>query len=584
MYTGPKLIELLELQQQARGKADLFKKGTFILQGRTKVGSFPSPDGETLISAGEPCGAWRAERDCPKDKNRPEDKRKLEDNWNYFYELPFNGYIPASSIRGIVRDWAKKRPHIKLRMEQLLGYQKDDKIVAGKIEFLDAYPEEPTRLTLDIVNPQEKFQVFHDENEQGKPLSFYTLGDGEETIPVTIAIRGIPGCATSKEVEEVWEWVEQALSLYGIGSRTASGYGRIKAATQPKLVIEPGYAVKTFDFILYSQGCYGAGGQKEKDLELRPSHWRGWLRSWVLRFLLGVMSEKDAKITLGKLFGILESENEQESYRGKVRLQMIKGETWGQASDDDPKFYTWKGKLELIAPQEILYKILLPIIKFAVSVGGVGRGWRRPLHIFMMKRNNLQDKPAPRGSHLILNHKVKSKKTNQIELVSWHLSPKKPETWQQTYDTWLEAVEAIWSDRINRTVNNQLAAEVFSPDTCAVYTVPGAVIEPIDQNALNWKLTTEPLDTRGDGLNLIYQFPYKREKDVGGNAAQGEGRRSHCSWVSIRRVDIPHLEENTDTQEIVCLFLGGENELRSKFLKDLAKLPGAVHLFGRQLN
>ncbi|MDY7016544.1 MAG: RAMP superfamily CRISPR-associated protein, partial [Cyanobacteriota bacterium] len=158
MYTNPLLVELLEKQHQARGQTDLFKKGIFTLQWRAKVGSFPHPDIETLVSAGEPCGSWKPS------ESRPEDKRNVGQNLEQLFELPLNGYIPGSSIRGLVRAWAEQRPEIKLRMRQLLGYQDrdNDQISPGKIEFLDAWPNQPTKLTLDIVNPQQKFQVYHE--------------------------------------------------------------------------------------------------------------------------------------------------------------------------------------------------------------------------------------------------------------------------------------------------------------------------------------------------------------------------------------------------------------------------------------
>ncbi|MHC5825550.1 MAG: RAMP superfamily CRISPR-associated protein, partial [Nostoc sp.] len=65
-------------------------------------------------------------------------------------------------------------------------------------------------------------------------------------------IRGIPGRANDAEVSEVWEWVQQALSLYGVGSRTASGYGTLKFSNSFKPTCDPNYAVKQFDFSLYS--------------------------------------------------------------------------------------------------------------------------------------------------------------------------------------------------------------------------------------------------------------------------------------------------------------------------------------------
>ncbi|MFM6368571.1 MAG: RAMP superfamily protein, partial [Dolichospermum sp.] len=132
-----------------------------------------------------------------------------------------------------------------------------------------------------------------------------TLGNGEDKIPVIVAIRGIPEKATEEEVSEVWEWVRQALSLYGVGSRTASGYGALKtsvAAQNP--TPDPNYLVKQFEFSLYSQG---SAGPHTQTMELRPSHWRGWLRSWLMRFFLGVMPENLAKLTVAELMGEIDA-------------------------------------------------------------------------------------------------------------------------------------------------------------------------------------------------------------------------------------------------------------------------------------
>ncbi|MEA5537025.1 RAMP superfamily CRISPR-associated protein [Crocosphaera sp. XPORK-15E] len=565
MYTGTKLIELLEKQQQTRGQSDLFKKGTFVIQWRAKVGSYPHPDGETMISAGEPCGNWQ--HDNTK-------KLNVGDNCQRFPELPLNGYIPGSSIRGLVRAWAKKYPEIHQRMNELLGYQDDEKIVPGKIEFLDAYPQEPTPLTLDIVNPQQDFQVLH--KGQSKPLSFYTLGDGKQKISVTIAIRGIVNKTTPTEVQEVWEWVEQSLCFYGVGSRTASGYGAIKSLSKPKLIWPSDESVKIFDFTLYSQGCYGANQRDRDDVELRPSHWRGWLRSWVWRFLLGVMSENNAKKTLGELLGNIDDEN-GTSNKGCVRLEVIKSTTWGKSSNHQPRFYTWKGKLKIIAPKDILNNLILPIIKFAVSVGGVGRGWRRPLHIFQI--NNRHN--AARGCDLKLLHKARPKPIEEPRLISYILSPNKPENWSNTYQKLLDTFQDHWPNRITIGANPDLQAEVFSPTTCAIFAVAGPVDNPIDESEQTWDFIRSNSETRGEGMNLIYQDKYKRKTDVGGNAGQGN---AHCSWVSIRRVKVPHKTENTNCQEIVCLFMGGKssnpNHLRSQFLKDLSQRSGASLLFG----
>lgn len=582
MYTAPRLTELLLEQHQQRNQSDLFRQGKFTIRWRAKVGSSTAPDLETIVSAGEPCGPWHPEPGCPNHLSRPEAKRNVDENWEYFSELPLYGYIPASSIRGLVRSWVLRQKDNELRqkMEELLGVQQNDTITAGKIEFFDAWPIEPTKLSLDVVNPQEDFQVFH----QGKtnPSSFYTLGDGKLSITVKVAIRGKRDRANQEDVDTIWDWVEQALYLYGVGSRTASGYGSLKPATRVTPRLEPEYKQKMFNFVLYNQGC---AGPNINIMELRPSHWRGWLRSWALRFFLGVMSVENAKRTVVELFGAIELPTEPKQVKGCVRLKMIQDPyLWGEESEDEPYFYTWKGKIEISAPRYILNNIILPIVKFAASVGGVGRGWRRPLHIFTMDNG----RTASRGTHLKLTHKIKSKQTNKLKTVLYRISPTKPASWQQTYQRWLDTVREKWPNRFAANDNRQRAAEVFSPHTCAIYAVPYPVEEPINIKDSTWEFTA-PRDTRGKGIDLIYdsiyESHYKYNPNVGGRAARGDN--PHCSWVSIKRVNVPHPGENIDSdcQEIVCLFLGGTNpnsqDLRAQFLRDLNRIPGRIHLFGQ---
>jgi CRISPR-associated protein Cmr6 len=596
-YSGSDLIQLLEQQHQKRSQAGLFKKGVFTLPWRTKVGSFPHPDQETLVSAGEPCGSWCNTITPSNPLLRPESKRFvakskvggkwIDGNWESFKNLPLYGYIPASSIRGIVRAWACKRPEIKTKMIHYLGFQDQAGIHAGCVEFLDAWPQEPTQLTLDIVNPQQEFQVFHEGS--ASPLSLYTLGNGKDSLEVTVAIRGIPGRITPEELEEVWSWVEQALVSHGVGSRTASGYGMLTGSVQSQP--DPGWKTKEFDFALYSQGC--AGPHTQGAIELRPSHWRGWLRSWLMRFLLGVMSKEDAQTTVNELLGSL------EDGKGLVRLQMIRD---CFAESKEPKFctwkgqlklfYTWKGQLKLSAPEEILQKIILPVVQCAVTVGGLGRGWRRPLHIFVLTTPR-GSWPAARGSHLALTHRIKDQRSNSLKTVGFNVSLK-PTDWDQVYQNWLEAAQDKWPERIQIGINDHLEAEVFSPRTVAIYALPGPKTDPLDKQKNTWA-GTDPISTRGEGMNLIYQDQhprnYKRHPDLGGNAAQGEVGR--CSWVSIRRLKIPHTLKQTDCQEIVCLFMGEQDSdpqhikfeqanIRTRFLRDLHSTKGSTHLFGLQ--
>ncbi len=555
LYSGTKLIDALAKQHEKRSQSELFKSGVFTLDWRSKVGSFPHPDQQTLVSAGEPCGAWNPHA------SRPEDKRTLSENLKLFEKLPLNGYVPAASIRGIVRAWVSQYPELVDRMRELFGYQNGAEIRAGKIEFLDAFPHQPTKLTLDITNPQQDFQVFH--TGSTSPQSLYTLGDGHQKIEITIGIRGCRN-AQPEDVATVWEWLQQALSTQGIGSRTASGYGALTAPTgydpSPELPSLPvGYSSKKLNFTLYSQG---SAGQDTFKPELRPTHWRGWLRSWLMRFLLGVMEKSDAEITVNELLGSLKK-------KGLVRLRVTIDRI---DSSREPKFYRWKGNFEISAPADILNEIILPVIKVAARVGGVGRGWRRPLHQFILNTNN---KDTARGCHLELTRpRSVSERESRADIVTNQTPTKLDRAGNDLnliYDLWRDGVISNWHDRY-REHPSIINAEVFSPTTCAVYQVPEPYQNPIDPKTLAW-IQGETPATRGRGMELIYQLKYKRQADVG-------GKTSACSWVSIKRVNGAKPEDLC--QEVVCIFMGSQNKLRSDFLADLAKIPGAVRLFGRE--
>ncbi|MFE4108665.1 RAMP superfamily CRISPR-associated protein [Almyronema epifaneia] len=605
--TATLLVDLLARQHETRSP-HLFRRGTFTLVWRAKVGSTPFPNLETIISAAEPCGRfdWRSQRNADRfEYNRqPPENEKTEATPEYFGNLSdlanrnrylkLNGYIPGSAIRGIVRSWALQRSDSRNDAIRLLGKQDSDsdKVTPGKIVFLDAWPQEPQPLSLDIVNPQQDFQVYHlpqgSTPQACNPQALYTLGNGSQPLKCMVAIRAIPDSTRSVEeiehdLDTVWDWVKQALSLHGVGSRTASGYGAMNAPRPPqaKPVLpdpDPGYIRQRFVFDLYSQGCYGVDKDNRNNPELRPSHWRGWLRSWTLRFLLGVLPKEQAELALANLFGTIEP----QAHKGCVRIKMHKGKIWGDRSDKSPYFYVWKGQLEVSAPPEVLTAIILPIMRVAVTLGGVGHGWRRPLHIFYMDNN----RPAARGCCLTL----KTRGSDSTKIGDELTLPLNTD-WSQLYETWRTRAQAYFRNqglRFEENPNRALDAEIFSPRRCAVYALLGPLTNPVNEGGSNWSLDNNQVtfqsaeDTRGDGVWLIYQDRYKRNPDVGGDAGRGS---ASCSWVSIRRVNVPHPTIEADCQEMVCLFLGGQGEQgfqrdRYRFLRDLEEMEDSNYLFG----
>ena len=204
-----------------------------------------------------------------------------------------------------------------------------------------------------------------------------------------------------------------------------------------------------------------------------------------------------------------------------------------------------------------------------MRVGGVGRGWRRPLHRLILETRSGGKFDTARGCHLELTRSRVDVATNststKLDLAGNNLN--------SIYDVWRDSVIKNWPDRYRQNIA-AIDAEVFSPNTCAVYLVPEPYQNPIDPKTLNW-IPGETTATRGRGMELIYQSEYKRKEAVGGDQAK-------CSWVSIKRVNGAKPEDRC--QEIVCIFMGSEHKLRSQFLEDLAKIPDTVQLFGRQPN
>ena len=225
----------------------------------------------------------------------------------------------------------------------------------------------------------------------------YTFGDGRKKVEIKVAIRGCRG-ASADDVTTAWEWVQQALITHGVGSRTASGYGALIAPPDydpsPELPRLPaGYSSKKLNFVLYSQG---SAGPNTTIPELRPTHWRGWLRSWLMRLLLGVMEKVDAVATVDELLGSL---NRQGLVRLRTKIDRLE---LSQNTTKYNKFYKWTGSFEISAPTNILDELILPVIKIAVRVGGMGRGWRRPLHRFILETKYGNNESA-RGCHLELS-------------------------------------------------------------------------------------------------------------------------------------------------------------------------------------
>ncbi len=169
---------------------------------------------------------------------------------HHIYGIP---YIPASSIKGIVRSWIitevfgkneKEEENLKhaekrALKEQLFcdffgcdseGYYKEAR--EGKVIFFDAFPTSEPKIEIDIMNPH--YPGYYGDSDNKK-----NIAPTDTQSPVPIPFLTVAGCAfqfiigsndnelLTKTIgsKNIKQWLKDALVNHGIGAKTALGYG-----------------------------------------------------------------------------------------------------------------------------------------------------------------------------------------------------------------------------------------------------------------------------------------------------------------------------------------------------------------------
>ena len=130
-------------------------------------------------------------------------------------------YLPGSSVKGLVRGWAKQEQAEKEEIDLLLGAR--DKV--GAIGFMDVLPVASARLEADVMTPH-----YAGWNKDDPP------GDWRSPTPIPFLVTAVgtsflfaivPLCrASGDDMELVESWLCGALEWTGAGAKTAVGYGR----------------------------------------------------------------------------------------------------------------------------------------------------------------------------------------------------------------------------------------------------------------------------------------------------------------------------------------------------------------------
>jgi CRISPR-associated protein Cmr6 len=285
--------------------------------------------------------------------------------------------IPGSGIKGLFR-----RACPSARQLRWCGSPcASGDLSPGILRFHGAWPAQATNQgdcdwtqgLLDVAHPQQNWQVgFTNGNERHSAFGVASLYRPRLRIGLSASDPSI----TETEWEEVIATLKQALGA-GIGGRTCVGYGSTGALSGD---------------VLFQCGLEGQGPAAkllDGTAEFRPTMFRAAIRGMALRVFGGLTDHRSALKAVGRIFGSLSREEGQNvgllatAYTdAKVELGSSGQGNWAQP------VYATSGQLQwrlTRSPgshdsQELLAELLAALHGLTLSLGGFGRGWRRPDH------------------------------------------------------------------------------------------------------------------------------------------------------------------------------------------------------------
>ena len=437
-------------------------------------------------------------------------------------------YIPASTLKGAAKAWARKND-APARVQELLGMLNGRNAKAAKIEFLDAFPTEHC-LSIDVATPQWAWKDNKVMMYGPVPHPLLSLEQPQFLIGLRPTSRQNSDC--QDDLKTVKSWLENALNS-GIGSRVSSGYGKA-LGTIPIINTR-----KSYDFELWTQGMYGSNPQIP---EFRPSAVRGILRYWFRAVALGLYDVPNCQKLEEEIFGNL-------GKQGKISLS-----TKVNPSDKkDPCFYA--GKIYLEATEIKYLNLAEKLLFLAVQLGGVGRGSRRPLHLLDHRMRGCHWEIVGKDLPLHYDGEQWSKFFTELKQVfqaiqtpigSYAVSPGRPGAKQQDV---LDKNAQIWL--------------LKSPSQ-------------IHPEKVNWQTDGSSSKVRGAGLELLYSDTRFKGKGKGQGNPNVGGELGTPSFVWIKSIFTGNLP-----YQVITIF-GSDYPDRKEFAKELKK-QGAI-LVSREIS
>lgn len=446
-------------------------------------------------------------------------------------------YIPASTLKGAARSWARQHGE-NSDINRLLGMLSGDYAQAAKVEFLDAFPTKPC-LSLDVATPQWSWKgdkVIY----KPEPHPLLSLQEPELLIGLRPTARG-----SNADVAFVKEWLENSLKA-GIGSRVSGGYGRAlsQVASFP-------YS-KSYNFKVWTQGMYGCEPPTKQNgwvgkVEFRPTALRGVLRYWFRALALSFYDSTKCQELEKLLFGDL-------GKQGTVLISCL----FNSNGIKDP--YLYEGRIFLESKDKLHLDILEKILILSSHIGGFGRGSRRPLHLLNGRMRGCQW--SLNSKELLLDYNEQQWKSLFSDLKSLFQSLQSP--------TGSFACDSGQPKSRQQDVLDKNAQ---------VWLLKSADQVPPD-NLKNWRNDGNRPEVRGAGLNLLYSSDHFKGLNMQkqGNPHVG-GALETPSYVWIKS-NFPY--DESSIYQALTIF-GVDNRDRMDFAKAL-KNSGALLVFGQMMS
>lgn len=151
--------------------------------------------------------------------------------WHYTIGTP---YLPGSSVKGIIRSWAKKwQKEENTVINRIFGPDNQHDKNVGSVIFFDALPADQVQLAADVMTPH--YSEYYRNNGENQvppadwlspdPIQFLTVAPGQ-TFIFAVAPRRPDVETDQADSRKVLHWLEEALTWTGAGAKTGTGYGR----------------------------------------------------------------------------------------------------------------------------------------------------------------------------------------------------------------------------------------------------------------------------------------------------------------------------------------------------------------------